>query len=194
MTTPVPGFQPHPGPSPAPPGDISSTVAWMLAQMEISKAEERKLRERELANQQSIFAILASQGSGFDSAGDSSSVNLVLDVLHPSRGRLGIVKRPNPAADREAGVTLPPQYGIVGDMATIDMSSARHKIKSGKDLTDNDEVLVQELWPNQFLQRMLCGRVRHQDLDPIKFASGFVTKVYCEMPPVSAGSREHNHS
>ena len=77
-------------------------------------------------------------------------------------------------------------------MATIDMTSARHKIRSGKDSSDHDEVLVQELWPNQFLERMLCGRVKHADLDPVKFACGFVTKVYCEMPPQSAGSREHN--
>ena len=193
------GLGPHSAPSlqaapvaPPPGGDLSTVVARMLEQMSIDRTEERRLREQELAAQRSMYAILAGRATDPTGLSSASTTHAVLDVLNPTRGRLGITKRPNPAADREAGVTLPPQFGIVGDMATIDMTSARHKIRSGKDSTDHDEVLVQELWPNQFLERMLCGRVKHADLDPVKFACGFVTKVYCETPSQSAGSREHN--
>ena len=188
---PAPPLQAAPA-APPPGGDLSTVVARMLEQMSLDRTEERRLREQELAAQRSMYAILAGRATDPTGLSSASTTHAVLDVLNPTRGRLGITKRPNPAADREAGVTLPPQFGIVGDMATIDMTSARHKIRSGKDSTDHDEVLVQELWPNQFLERMLCGRVKHADLDPVKFACGFVTKVYCETPSQSAGSREHN--
>ena len=195
--SPTPSSYGAPVPQPAQPAqpqaaDLTAAIAGMMQQMSLDRAEERRLREQELANQRSMYAIIAGRSIDPSASGSSAASNAVLDVLNPSRGRLGIVARRNPVADREAGVSLPPQFGIVGDMATIDMTSARHKIRSGKDASDHDEVIVQELWPNQFLERMLCGKVKHQDLDPVKFACGFVTKVYCEMPKESAGAREHN--
>ena len=153
----------------------------MLAKMDIDKEHERRLREQELANQQKMVALLA--GRMADSSSSSSTASLAADVLNPSRGRIGILPNMNPDAAREAGATLGPLYALVGDLSTMDMTSAKHKLKSGMNPADRDEVLITEQWPNEFLPRMLMkGKVNHGDLNEVKMAYGLFAKIYCESP------------
>ena len=169
-----------------PPGqatDVQSTLAVMLARMEIDKKEERLLREKELENQRGMMAILAGRLAE-PASGGSGAASAIADVLHPSRGRIGIIPSVNPAAEREVGSTLTPLYSLVGDLSTIDMTHAKHKLKSGMRPAEQDEVLITERWPNQFIPRMLVGgkKVDHPDLDQVKMAYGFIAKAYTEAP------------
>ena len=168
--------------------DLQGTLAMLLARMELNSQEDRRLREQELVNQRNMVTILAGRLTE-PASSSSSSANLAADILNPTRGRVGILPNLNPAAAREAGATLPPLYSLVGDLSTIDMTSAKHKLKSGMNPAEQDEVLITEQWPNQFLPRMLMGgKVNHCDLDQIKLAYGLVAKVYCEAPKELVGT------
>ena len=195
--------QPAAPPPPPPNSDPASSLAWMMQQMELNRAEERQMREREMAaqrerdlaqqqaHQQVLLAALAGR-QGLP-GGHGVVPGVLDDLINPSRGKFGIANRINPAADKESGATLSIQYGLFGDLSNVDISSAKHKIKSGENGGDDDEILFKEAWPNQFLNRqMFKGKVKHHELDIGKFSLGFVTKIYCDMPVSVKGTPYHN--
>ena len=161
----------------------------MLARMEVEKKEERLLREKELDNQRNMVALPAGRLSE-PSSTSSAANSLVADVLNPTRGRIGIVPNNNPSAIRDAGATLTPLYSLVGDLSTIDMTHAKHKLKSGMRPAEQDEVLHTERWPNQYIPRMMVGgkKVDHPDLDQVKMAYGCIAKAYTEAPQELIGT------
>ena len=155
------------------------------------------MRERELAaqqaqqqTQQAFMMALADRGLGGAGVGPNSEA--FMDIVNPSRGKFGIAPRVNPQADKAAGLILPAQYGLFGDLTSVDISNAKNKIKSGKDANDDDEIVFKEIWPNQFLNRMLCGKVKHHQLDHLRFCLGFVQKIFCDMPGEAVGTPYHN--
>ena len=181
-------------PPPPPGGDAVSSLAWMMHQMEINRAEERQLREREMAAQQaSQQAILFALAGRSETPGAQSQVPpAILDIINPTRGKFGVANRVNPEADREIGATLPNQYGLFGDLSNVDVSSIKNKIKSGENGDDDNDILFKEIWVNQFLNRQMLGNVKHCELDIGKFALGFVTKIYCDMPHSVRGTPYFN--
>ena len=116
----------------------------------------------------------------------------ILDIINPTRGKFGVANRVNPEADREIGATLPNQYGLFGDLSNVDVSSIKNKIKSGENGDDYNDILFKEIWVNQFLNRQMLGNVKHCELDIGKFALGFVTKIYCDMPHSVRGTPYFN--
>ena len=98
----------------------------------------------------------------------------------------------NPDADKAAGLILPAQYGLFGDLSSVDITNAKNKITSGMDNEDEQEIVFKEIWPNQFLNRMLCGKLKYHQLDHLRFALGMIQKIYCDMPPSCYGTSYHN--
>ena len=191
----LPLFHQTAAPPPPPPAtDTTSTLAWMMQQMELNRAEERRMREREqaqqLANQNALLMALA--GRQVHPDGHSSVPASLEELMNPTRGKFGIANRINPEADKESGATIPAQYGLFGDLSNVDISSAKNKIKSGENGGDDDAILFKEAWPNQFLNRQQLGIVKHQEMDIGKFALGFITKIYCDMPATVKGTPFHN--
>ena len=166
--------------------------------MTVGRAEERQLRERELAAQQAqqqaqqaFMIALAGQGMGGANATSQTS-EAFLDIVNPTRGKFGIAPRVNPDADKAAGLILPAQYGLFGDLTSVDITNAKNKITSGMDNNDEQEIVFKEIWPNQFLNRMLCGQLKYHQLDHLRFSLGMIQKMFCDMPPACYGTSYHN--
>ena len=154
----LPQYQQPAAPAPPPPAsDPTSSLAWMMHQMELNRAEERQMREREMAAQQAqrdrdIAAqqatqqvLLAALAGRQGLAGGQGVVPGVLDdLINPTRGKFGIANRINPQANKESGATIPAQYGLFGDLSNVDISSAKNKIKSGENGGDDDAILFKE--------------------------------------------------
>ena len=178
-------------PSGAP--DLASALAGvldMLRHKELEAAtertQERYLRDQQLQNAKQMAELL-DRKLGTDGA--------VAGEPGASKGRVALVPPPNPVALAQTGCAVAPQYALLGDTSSLDLSSARNKIKSGRNSGLTQDARVAESWPNQFLDPMLTDSgpgLSHDKLSLVQWAGGFVTKIFAEIDVSRNGAKEHN--
>ena len=111
----------------------------------------------------------------------------------PEKGRVAAAVPRNTVALGQSGCSLGSQYGIEGDITTIDMSKKGKLLNSGRDPAAQQQAKVPETWPNQYLHPVIWNKVvKYEHLTLVPFAVGFVTKIFAEFDPSCNGSREHN--
>ena len=99
------------------------------------RTQERYLRDQQLQNAKQMAELL-DRKLGTDGA--------VAGEPGASKGRVALVPPPNPVALAQTGCAVAPQYALLGDTSSLDLSSARNKIKSGRNsgLTQQRGVLL----------------------------------------------------
>ena len=148
--------------------------------------EERYLRDKQLEHTRQMTQLL-DRKLGTDSSAAAEPGT--------AKGRVTLVPPPNPVALAQTGCALAPQYALTGDTSTLDLSSAKNKIKSGRNCGITQDARVAETWPNQFLDPILTDSgagLAHDKLSLTQWAGGFVAKIFAEIDVSRNGSKEHN--
>ena len=84
--------------------------------------EERYLRDKQLEHTRQMTQLLDRKLGTDSSAAEPGT----------AKGRVTLVPPPNPVALAQTGCALAPQYALTGDTSTLDLSSAKNNIKSGR--------------------------------------------------------------
>ena len=119
------------------------------------------------SQQRTMTGLLQQSGAGSTLAAGQPG------ALAPNRGRLSILEQRNPQAVLDAGLSLPPMYALQGDLASIDLVSNKYKIKSGRTAATQNDIILREMWPNEYLCSMLHEPTDHKKLSALQWASGF---------------------
>ena len=118
----------------------------------------------------------------------------------PEEGCVAAVLPRNQIALGLSGCNLGGQFGVQGDITTVDLSKKGKLLNSGRDPVAQLKAIVPETWPNQFLHPVIWNKViKYEHITLLPFAVGFVTKIFSEFEPACTGcgrnrngSREHN--
>ena len=109
------------------------------------------------------------------------------------KGRVALVEPRNAVALGLSGVTLGSQYGVEGDVSSVDLSKKGKLLNSGRDPSVQLKAIVAEVWPNEYLHPVIWNSlVKYENLTLVSFVVGFVTKAFAEFDPARTGSRDHN--
>ena len=177
--------------------DLTTAMAKMMELLQAQQThiaagnkereEERILRDQQLQNQTALTQLLQRQ-----LAADTSSSEA---PVSSTKGKVSLVPPRNPEALSLTGCALPPQYALQGDTSSLDLSSTRHKIKSGRNAGIQQDARVAETWPNQYLCPVMSDNaagISHDKLTLVQWAGGFVAKIFAEIDASRNGAREHN--
>ena len=157
--------------------------------MESNQKAQQELQAKQQADQERLLQYLTNRhitGSGSGTSPIQSS------SMGQEKGRMAMLEPRNPAALIEAGVAYKPQFAYQGNLSNLDLSSAKNRLTSGRDPKNKQGVIIQEMWPNEFIEAFWFDETGHKKATPLQWASGFITKIYTEFHPDLTGTREHN--
>ena len=163
----------------APPSQLDQMIQLMKQQHELHQQQQDRL-----------LAILE-KGQGLQSS-SSSSVSASAPATSssaPAKGRVAVQTPRNSLNLAAAGICLPPQKFIDGDMSTVNLVDMKYEIKSGANRTKEPRAAFEEFWPHEYVDKLIQPVVvPHKSLSPLLFYSGMITKMFAELDPAIRGS------
>ena len=184
-----------PAPPPPAPRAPPPAPAQPMSAMEAQMARMMTLLERQMETRTQELEIQRSQAQ--NSLRLTEALQRQVDKPASDRavekGRVALVEPRNAVALGLSGVTLGSQYGVEGDVSSVDLSKKGKLLNSGRDPSVQLKAIVAEVWPNEYLHPVIWNSlVKYENLTLVSFVVGFVTKAFAEFDPARTGSRDHN--
>ena len=174
----------------APPSQLDQMIQLMKQQQEMHQ-QQQELHQQQ---QDRLLAILE-KGQGLQPSSSSSVSATASTTLSsvPAKGRVAVQTPRNSLNLAAAGICLPPQKFIDGDMSTVNLADMKYEIKSGASRTKEPRAAFEEFWPHEYVDKLVQPVVvPHKSLSPRLFYSGLITKMFSELDPAIRGSYSEN--